>query len=268
MPNTVIQSRLQQPIMIMKKVKILASLAILAAFSACSSPESSESSSSVDSTTVSPVANLTPLVEEVLTQAERDALTPDQIIAEFKAGNVRFMNNDLTLRDHSAQVRKAALGQFPKAIVLSCLDSRVPVEEIFDRGIGSIFVGRVAGNFVNEDLLGSMEFGTKVAGAKVILVLGHEYCGAVMSAIDDVKLGNITAMLSKIKPAVALVEYEGDRTSANAEFVSKVAQSNVIHTMDQIRKNSPILKELEDNGQLKIVGGVYDMETGKVTFLE
>lgn len=209
-----------------------------------------------------------PLVQEVLTKEQRDALSPDDVIQSFKEGNNRFINNDLTARDHSEQVRKSALGQFPKAVVLSCLDSRVPVEDVFDRGIGDIFVGRVAGNFVNEDLLGSMEFGCKVAGAKVILVLGHEYCGAVKAAIDDVKLGNITAMLSKIRPAVDKVTYEGDRSSKNEEFVHKVCESNVRHTITQIRENSPILKELEDNGQIKIVGGVYDMDSGVVTFIE
>jgi carbonic anhydrase len=207
------------------------------------------------------------LVEEVLTKEQRDALTPDEIIQAFKDGNERFIKNELTTRDHSAQVRKSASGQFPKAVILSCLDSRVPVEDVFDRGIGDIFVGRVAGNFVNVDLLGSMEFGCKVAGAKVILVLGHEHCGAVKSAIDDVKLGNITAMLSKIRPAVEKVSYEGDRTSGNPEFVHKVCESNVKHTIEQIRQNSPILKEMEDLGQIKIVGAVYDMDSGKVTFL-
>lgn len=208
-----------------------------------------------------------PLVQEVLTKEQRDALTPDEIIQDFKEGNERFINNALTTRDHSAQVRKSATGQFPKAVVLSCLDSRVPVEDVFDRGIGDIFVGRVAGNFVNEDLLGSMEFGCKVAGAKVILVLGHEHCGAVKSAIDDVKLGNITAMLSKIRPAVEKVAYEGDRTSKNEEFVHKVCESNVMHTIEQIRANSPILKEMEEKGEIKIVGAVYDMDSGKVSFL-
>lgn len=208
-----------------------------------------------------------PLVQEVLTKEQRDALTPDEIIQDFKEGNERFINNTLTTRDHSAQVRKSATGQFPKAVVLSCLDSRVPVEDVFDRGIGDIFVGRVAGNFVNEDLLGSMEFGCKVAGAKVILVLGHEHCGAVKSAIDDVKLGNITAMLSKIRPAVEKVAYDGDRSSKNEEFVHKVCESNVVHTIEQIRANSPILKEMEEKGEIKIVGGVYDMDSGRVTFL-
>lgn len=208
-----------------------------------------------------------PLVQEVLTQEQRDALSPDDVLNSFKEGNERFISNDLTARDHSEQVRKSASGQFPKAVVLSCLDSRVPVEDVFDRGIGDIFVGRVAGNFVNEDLLGSMEFGCKVAGAKLILVLGHEHCGAVKAAIDDVKLGNITAMLSKIRPAVEKVQYEGERNSKNEEFVHKVCESNVVHTIEQIRSNSLILKELEDNGQIKIVGGIYDMDTGVVTFM-
>lgn len=212
--------------------------------------------------------DLKPLVQEVLTKEQRDALTPEEVLTSFKEGNKRFINNDLTARDHSAQVRKSANGQFPKAVVLSCLDSRVPVEDVFDRGIGDIFVGRVAGNFVNEDLLGSMEFGCKVAGAKLILVLGHEHCGAVKSAIDDVKLGNITAMLSKIRPAVEKVVYDGERSSKNAEFVHKVCESNVKHTIEQIRANSPILKEMEENGQIKIAGAVYDMDSGAVTFME
>jgi carbonic anhydrase len=216
---------------------------------------------------VATVPEFVPLVNEVLTQEQRDALTPDEVLNMFKEGNERFINNDLTARDHSAQVRESASGQFPKAVVLSCLDSRVPVEDVFDRGIGDVFVGRVAGNFVNEDLLGSMEFACKVAGSKLILVMGHEHCGAVKAAIDDVKLGNITAMLSKIRPAVEKTEYEGDRTSANNSFVHEVCISNVKHTIDQIRANSPILKEMEDKGEIKIVGAVYDMDTGVVSFL-
>lgn len=214
------------------------------------------------------VLNQKPLVNEVLTKDERDALSPDDVIAMFKEGNSRFINNDLTVRDHSAQVRKTASGQFPKAVVLSCIDSRVPVEDVFDRGIGDIFVGRVAGNFVNEDLLGSMEFATKVAGSKLVLVMGHEHCGAVKSAIDDVKLGNITPMLSKIRPAVDATVYEGDRTSSNPEFVHKVCENNVKNTIEQIRANSPIIKEMEDNDEIKIVGAVYDLDSGKVDFLK
>lgn len=208
------------------------------------------------------------VVEEVLTKEQQAALTPDMVIQSFKEGNSRFQRNDLTARDHSEQVRKSTLAQFPKAIVLSCVDSRVPVEDVFDRGIGDVFVARVAGNFVNEDILGSMEFACKVSGSKLILVMGHEHCGAVKAAIDDVKLGNITPMLSKIRPAVDKVSYDGERTSKNEEFVHLVCESNVQHTIEQIRLKSPILKEMEDNGAIKIVGAVYDMDNGKVDFLQ
>lgn len=224
--------------------------------------------SSEITTTAVPEPSLKPLIQEVLTKEQRDALTPDDVLTSFKEGNNRFINNELTARDHSAQVRKSATGQFPKAAVISCLDSRVPVEDVFDRGIGDIFVGRVAGNFVNEDLLGSLEFACKVAGSKLILVMGHEHCGAVKAAIDDVKLGNITAMLSKIRPAVDLVVYDGERTSANEEFVHQVCESNVRNTVQKIRTDSPILKEMEDKGEIKIVGATYDMDSGVVTFME
>jgi len=207
------------------------------------------------------------LVEDVLTKEEQDALTPDMVIQSLKEGNDRFTRNDLTARDHSAQVRDAVKAQYPKAIVLSCVDSRVPVEDVFDRGIGDVFVARVAGNFVNEDILGSMEFACKVAGSKLVLVMGHEHCGAVKAAVDNVKLGNITPMVAKIRPAVEMIKYDGDRTSSNQEFVHMASESNVRNTLEMIRKNSPILKEMEDNGEIKIVGGLYDMDNGKVTFL-
>jgi carbonic anhydrase len=210
-----------------------------------------------------------PLVEDILTAEEQAALTPAEVLDAFREGNKRFISNDLTARDHSAQVRKATSAQFPKAIVLSCVDSRVPVEDVFDRGIGDIFVARVAGNFVNEDILGSMEFACKVSGSKVILVMGHEHCGAVKAAIDDVELGNITAMIAKIKPAVDMVEeVEGDRNSKNASFVHDVSVANVNHTIQQIREQSPILKEMEDNDEIAIVGAIYDMDTGVVKFLD
>ena len=207
------------------------------------------------------------LVEKVLTKEEQDALTPDVVIQSLKEGNERFMRNDLTARDHSAQVRNSVMAQYPKAIVLSCVDSRVPVEDVFDRGIGDLFVARVAGNFVNEDILGSMEFACKVSGAKLILVMGHEHCGALKAAIDDVKLGNITPMLSKIKPAVQSIGYNGEKTSKNQEFVHMACESNVKHTIEKIRSNSPILKEMEDKGEIKIVGAIYDMDNGRVDFL-
>jgi carbonic anhydrase len=208
-------------------------------------------------------------VDRVLTQQEQQALSPDDVFRLFKEGNGRFVSGTLTSRDHSSQVRDAANGQFPKAIVLSCVDSRVPVEDVFDLGIGDIFVARVAGNFENTDILGSMEFATKISGAKAILVLGHEACGAVKAAIDDAQLGNITAMLQNIKPAVdSLSGYEGKQSSSNPEFVHLVAERNVRLTMDDIRRRSPILKEMEDQKQIVIIGALYDMQTGTVEFLD
>ncbi len=209
-----------------------------------------------------------PLKEKVLTKAEQDALTPDMVIQSLKDGNKRYMNNDLTQRDHSALVRNASSGQYPKAVILSCLDSRVPVEDVFDKGIGDIFVGRIAGNFVNVDLLGSMEFGCKVSGAKLILVMGHESCGAIKAAIDNVKLGNITAMLLKIQPAVTKSQdFKGEKSSKNGEFVDYVGKNNVMLAIENIKKNSPILKEMADKGEIKIIGAYYNLKTGEVVFL-
>lgn len=210
---------------------------------------------------------ITPLVEKVLTADEQATLTPNSVIQSLKEGNERFVAGELTARDHTQQIRKTVRAQFPKAVILSCVDSRVPVEDVFDKGIGDIFVARVAGNFVNEDILGSIEFGCKVSGSKVVLVLGHEHCGAVKAAVDDVKLGNITAMLSKIRPAVEALEYDGDRTSKNEEFVHMACESNITKTIRDIRANSPILNEMEDKGEIKIIGGIYDMDTGRVDFL-
>lgn len=208
-------------------------------------------------------------LHRVLTQQEQQALSPDEVFQLFKQGNERFVSGTLTSRDHSAQVRDAAHGQFPKAIVLSCVDSRVPVEDVFDLGIGDIFVARVAGNFENPDILGSMEFATKISGAKMVLVLGHEDCGAVKAAIDEAQLGNITAMLKNIKPAVeSLSDYEGEQSSSNPEFVHLVAEKNVRLSMDDIRESSPILREMENQDQIAIIGALYDMHTGAVQFLD
>lgn len=210
-----------------------------------------------------------PLVERVLTQAEQDKLTPDEVLRLLKDGNRRFVSGTLTSRDHSKLVREAANGQFPKAMILSCVDSRIPVEDVFDRGIGDVFVARVAGNFENTDILGSMEFACKVSGAKLVLVLGHEHCGAVKAAIDGVVLGNITRMLENIKPAVESISgYEGRKSSENPEFVHMVAEKNVRLTIEDVRKRSTILKEMEDAGDIKIVGALYDMDTGEIDFLE
>ncbi len=210
-----------------------------------------------------------PLVEDILTAEEQANLSPGEVITMLKEGNQRFVNNDLTMRDHSSQVRQTTYAQYPKAIILSCVDSRVPVEDVFDRGIGDVFVARVAGNFVNQDILGSMEFACKVSGSKLILVLGHEHCGAVKAAIDDVKLGNITPMLENIKPAVEAVSaYEGEMTSTNEALVHQVCENNVRNNLENVREGSPILREMADHGEIMIVGAIYDMDTGQVDFLD
>jgi len=211
----------------------------------------------------------TPLVSAVITAEEQTSMTPDAVLEKLLKGNELYMQNALTGRDLPAQVKNSEHGQHPMAIILACVDSRVPVEYIFDCGIGDIFVARVAGNFVNEDILGSMEYACKVSGSKLILVLGHEHCGAVKSAVDHVEMGNITAMLTKIQPALdAHADYEGQKSSKNSEFVEMVCESNVHNTLEEIRMKSPILKELEDNGQIRIEGAIYSLLNGKVTLLE
>lgn len=209
------------------------------------------------------------IVKTVINAEERDRLTPDQILQDFLDGNERFRNNNLTHRDHSEQIRKSAFGQYPKAVVVSCLDSRVPVEDVFDQGIGDIFVGRIAGNFVNDDLLGSLELACKVAGAKLIVIMGHQHCGAIIGAIDDVKLGNLTTTLSKIKPAIEMSQgYSGDKRSDNEEFVRFVSVNNVRHAIYTIRTKSPILKEMEENGEIKIVGLFYTLTKGELLLID
>ena len=209
------------------------------------------------------------IVKTVISAEERDKLTPDQILKDFLDGNERFRNNNLTQRDHSEQIRKSAFGQYPKAVVVSCLDSRVPVEDVFDQGIGDIFVGRIAGNFVNDDLLGSLEFACKVAGAKLIIIMGHQHCGAIIGAIDDVKLGNLTTTLSKIKPAIEMSQdYDGEKRSDNEDFVKLVSVNNVRHAISTIRTKSPILKEMEENGEIKIVGLFYTLTKGELLLID
>ncbi len=210
-----------------------------------------------------------PLIEKVLTADEQRNLTPDEVIKSLKEGNKRFCSGSLTLRDHSKQIRDAINGQFPKAIVLSCVDSRVPIEDIFDKGIGDMFVARVAGNIVNEDILGSMEFSCKVSGAKLVLVLGHEYCGAIKGAIDKVELGNLTGLLNKIRPAVERCNhFTGEQTSKNPQFVDMVVRENIKVTVNNIRSQSSILRDMENAGEIKIVGAYYDMDNGQVVFYE
>jgi len=209
------------------------------------------------------------LKEKPLTAEEQKALTPDMVIQSLLEGNRRFMKNDLTARDHSALVRNASAGQYPKAVVLSCLDSRVPVEDVFDKGIGDLFVARVAGNFANDDILGSMEYACKVSGAKIVLVMGHQYCGAIKAAIDNVRLGNITHMLSNIKPAVVKSsDFKGDKNSKNEEYVDYVMKNNVLNTIGVVKAKSPILREMAEKGEIKIVGAFYNLKTGEVKLLD
>lgn len=206
---------------------------------------------------------------DVMTKELQQASTPDKIIAVLKEGNSRFVKGDLTFTDYPKQIMTASQGQYPAAVVLSCLDSRIPVEKVFDLGIGDLFVARVAGNVVNTDMLASMEFACKVMGSKLVVVLGHTECGAIKGAIDNVKLGNLTELLAKIQPAIdSLSSFAGDKTSKNKEYVNKVTDKNVLVAMNNVRKNSPVLKEMEDKGEIDIIGGIYDISTGKVTFME
>jgi len=193
-------------------------------------------------------------------------ITPMAALQLLVEGNERFTKNSEWDRNLLTQVKETSSGQYPFAVVLSCIDSRVPAEKVFDQGIGDIFSIRIAGNFINDDILGSMEFACKVAGSKLIVVLGHSSCGAVKGACDNVELGNLTAMLSKIKPAVDAIEESGDRSSANPTFVQKVSDKNVELAIEQIKARSTVLNEMLESKQIEIVGGMYSVETGSVTF--
>jgi len=205
----------------------------------------------------------------ITSAAELQALSPDTILQRLKNGNKRFTENNITARDHSKLVMATASAQYPKSVVLSCLDSRIPVEDVFDKGIGDMFVARNAGNIINDDVLGSMEFACKISGAKLILVMGHSGCGAIKAAIDDVKMGNMTSMLGKIKPAVRMAkDYKGEKSSKNAEYTNEVGRNNVLHSIELVKKKSPILRKMLESNQIKIVGAYYEIKTGKVSFLE
>jgi len=209
------------------------------------------------------------LRDKALSKQEQDKLTPLKVLQDFIEGNARFIRDEVHSIDHKALISQTTESQHPKAIVLSCIDSRVPVELIFDQTIGDVFVARIAGNFENIDILGSIEYSCKVAGSKLVFVLGHESCGAIKAACDHVELGNITSMLANINPAVTLTQTQikGKHDSSNAEFVEKTIENNVMLTINRIREKSPILKEMEDNQEIKIVGGVYHISTGKVSLL-
>jgi len=204
----------------------------------------------------------------VQTAESQSSITPKKAIELLKRGNQRFVANQVMQRDISTQVAQTGGGQYPFAAVLGCIDSRVPAEYVFDQGIGDIFNARVAGNFVNTDILGSLEFACKVAGSKVIVVLGHSSCGAVKGACDHVELGNLTHMLGNIQPALDAItsDYE-DKSSNNSAFVQEVAERNVLLNVSKIKSNSPVLNELYENGEIDIVGAMYDVHTGVISFL-
>jgi carbonic anhydrase len=206
---------------------------------------------------------------KTLNKEMQDAITPTMAIDILKEGNKRFVNNLKVNRNLLQQANETSDGQHPFAVILSCIDSRTSAELIFDQGLGDVFSVRIAGNVINEDILGSMEFATKVAGSKIIVVLGHTKCGAVKGACDHVEMGNLTALLSKIQPAVYDEKTETEnRTSGNAEFVEKVATINVKRTVKAIMERSPILKEMIEKGEIGIVGGTHDITTGLVTFYD
>ncbi|NNF02249.1 MAG: carbonic anhydrase [Bacteroidia bacterium] len=205
------------------------------------------------------------------TKETQKTMTPEKSLKFLKEGNERFQKNLKANRNLLEQVNDTSEGQFPFATILSCIDSRVSAELIFDQGLGDIFSVRIAGNFVNEDILGSMEFACKLAGTKLIVVLGHTSCGAVKGACDDAKMGNLTTLLSKIRPAVEAVKEPQDnsvRNSKNLEFVDNVAAKNVELTIDRIKAESPILAEMHNNKEILIIGGMYDIASGAVNFYE
>jgi len=201
-----------------------------------------------------------------LTKEERDHLTPGDVFEELKKGNERFRTGKSIARDYRAQQRAGAEGQFPAAVVLGCIDSRAPAEIIFDVGIGDLFNARIAGNIIDDDLLGSLEFACAVAGAKVVLLLGHTACGAVKGAIDDVELGNLTGLLGRIKPAISATKFHGDKSSKNPVYVDAVARTNVRLGIENVRSRSPILTDLETKRAIMVVGAMYDLNTGAVEF--
>lgn len=246
-----------------KHIAVVMTAAISAIAGACSNskPDSSTDRLVKDSAM--------PQTRHLLNRQEQSEITPAEVLAEFKAGNLRYSQTDVTTRYHTKAIREAATGgQFPKAVVISCLDSRVPVEDIFDQGLGDVFVGRVAGNFINDDLLGSLEFACKLAGAKLIIVMGHQHCGAVKGAIDNVQLGHLTDMLANIKPAIAMsADFAGEKSSKNEAYVKEVAKNNVRNAVAKIRAQSQILREMEAKGEIKITGAFYTLRNGVLEFL-
>lgn len=232
---------------------VISSLAMLAGIAGCAAEQSGGVSSGLKLT---------------IDEAQQQAMAPDQAIARLAEGNRRFVRGDSLRRDLPAQRLATAHAQHPFAVVLSCIDSRSAPEIVFDQGIGDIFSPRIAGNYSNTDILGSMEFATKVAGARLIVVLGHTECGAVQGACDNVQLGNLTAVIQAIRPAVDSVsDVPGDRASSNEQFVLAATEANVRRTVAQIRANSEIIRDLERSGRIKVVGAMHNLQSGQVDFL-
>ena len=255
----------------MKKTKKNLALLLLVLVSFACNEKTNESNLKTTETAVDSIIEQNS-IKSILTAEEQANMSPDEIIDRLKKGNENFVSNNLTTRDHSAQRREAMIGQYPKAIVLSCVDSRVPVEDVFDLGIGDIFVARVAGNIENKDIVGSMEFATAVAGSKVVIVMGHTACGAVKHAIDNtdaasMEMNALQDLLNEIKPSVELTDKNGEVSSKNEAFTNSVISNNAIKTVEDIRKTSPKMAALEKEGKIKIVAAVYDMATGKVKFM-
>jgi len=209
------------------------------------------------------------LINHTHNKESQAALNSNDAIQLLKDGNQRFLDKSGISRSFDKQIDLTATGQYPFAAIVSCIDSRIPTEIVFDQGIGDIFNARIAGNFVNEDILGSLEFACKLAGSKLIVIMGHTSCGAVKGACDHAKLGNLTGMLEKIEPALAKVDTaEGvDRSSKNLDFVNQVAVENVRLTIEMLKDKSPVLNEMIVAEEISVVGAMYDVKSGKVTFL-
>jgi len=205
-------------------------------------------------------------ISDTPTKETQSAITPEEVLQLMIDGHNRYLEGKMLNRNLIEQVKATASAQYPYAVVLNCLDSRVIPESVFDQGIGDIFDARVAGNFVNDDILGSMEFACKITGAKLILVVGHTNCGAIKGAIDDAELGNLTQLLDKIKPAVARTKYDGDKSSKNLEYVDLVSKENVLMAIENIKLRSPVLKEMLDNNEIMIAGCMYNISDGTIEF--
>lgn len=243
-------------------MRTLAAGVLLFVVSGCAQPAPPAAAEVKQAAPVARVATLS------MTKERQATVTPESALGMLKEGNARFVSGEMLSRDLTQQVKATGAAQYPHASVLSCIDSRSGPELVFDQGIGDIFASRVAGNIVNEDILGSLEYASRVAGSRLVVVLGHTSCGAVKGACDNVKLGNLTPLVGRLRSVVNSVEHAGDRSSANHEFVDLVAEANVKDVVGDIRERSQILAEMEKSGAIKIVGAMLNVSTGRVTFLE